>query len=204
MTGFHDVSFPMRLALGAIGGPERRTEIVTLASGGEVRNARWAQSRRRWDVGSAVSDLAQLHELISFFEARMGRLYGFRFRDPLDHSSTLPGEDVSAEDQILGIGDGTQSTFQLCKDYGGVTRSITKPVADSVRIAVSGIEQTVGWTVSPSSGEVTFDTPPSPNTVISAGFQFDCPVRFESDQINGVIESFGAGRVVSVALIELL
>jgi len=85
MSGFHDVSFPMRLALGAVGGPERRTEVLALASGREVRNAVWARSKRRWDVGGAVTDLAGLQALLAFFEARMGRLYGFRFRDPLDH-----------------------------------------------------------------------------------------------------------------------
>lgn len=138
------------------------------------------------------------------FEARMGRLYGFRFRDPLDHSSALPGLEVSAEDQVLGVGDGSQTTYQLSIHYGEFARPVTKPVPGTVRISFDGIEQVSGWSAAPESGEVLFDTPPSPGVQIRAGFEYDCPVRFESDQINSVIEAFGAGRIVSVSLIELL
>lgn len=204
MTDFHEVRFPMRLAIGAVGGPERRTEIVTLASGQEVRNARWLQSRRRWEVGSAVEDLSQMHDLISFFEARNGRLHGFRFCDPLDHSSAAPDAEITPTDQILGIGDGAETVFQLIKDYDGVARAIAKPVAGTVRIAVNDAEQLAGWTVDTMTGEVQFDVAPFQGDVVSAGFEFDCPVRFESDQINAVIEAFGAGRVVSLSLVELL
>ncbi|NQY98042.1 MAG: DUF2460 domain-containing protein [Henriciella sp.] len=204
MTGFHEVSFPMRLALGAVGGPQRRTEIVTLASGREVRNSKWAGSRRRWDVGGAVTDLSRLQELISFFEARMGPLYGFRFRDPVDHSSAPPGTSVSSDDQFVGIGDGTRTTFQLSKDYDGVSRDIQKPVFGTTRVSVDGTELNSGWHASTERGELLFDTAPANGAIIRAGFEFECAVRFESDQINGVVEAFGAGRVVSLGLIELL
>lgn len=204
MSGIHDVQFPMRLALGAVGGPERRTEILSLASGREVRNSAWAQARRRWDVGGAVSDLADLHALLSFFEARQGRLYGFRFRDPMDHASAPPGASISPDDQILGVGDDVRLTFQLTKDYGGTSRTITRPVPSSLRVALNGIEQVSGWTLDADSGQVNFAFPPVAGEVVSAGFEFDCPVRFESDRLEGVIEAFGAGRIVSVGLIELI
>ena len=45
---FHEVRFPASLSFGSIGGPERRTEIVTLANGFEERNTPWAHSRRGW------------------------------------------------------------------------------------------------------------------------------------------------------------
>ena len=204
MTGFHEVRFPIQLALGAVGGPERRTEIVTLASGKEVRNAKWSSSRRRWDVGSAITRLAELQAVLSFFEARQGRLYGFRFRDPLDHSSALPGQDVSPIDQALGSGDGAQTEFRLVKDYGGTSRAIVKPVPGSVRVALNGIEQAGGWSLEATTGVITFDSASAPGVDIRAGFEFDCAARFEADQIAGVIEAFGAGRIVSVTLVELL
>ena len=203
-TSFHNVDFPIRLALGAVGGPEWKTDIASLASGKEVRNGKWARSRHRWDVGSAVSSLADLQTVIGFYEARMGRLFGFRFRDPLDHSSALPGAEISAEDQELGAGDGTETEFQLSKHYGSLERPIAKPVIGSVRVSVDGVEQHSGWDLSLETGKVRFHTPPASGAEIRAGFEFDCPVRFENDQINGVVEAFGAGRIVSIGLIELL
>ena len=112
---FHDVSFPMTLALGAKGGPDWRTDVLQLASGAEVRNSAWSRARRRWEVGSAVTDLADLQTLVAFFEARSGPLHGFRFRDPLDHQSCAIGETVQCDDQSLGMGDGTATEFQLIK-----------------------------------------------------------------------------------------
>lgn len=204
MTGFHEVQFPLRLALGTIGGPERRTEIVTLASGREVRNAAWSGSRRRWDIGGAITDLTRLQELIDFFEARAGRLFGFRFRDPLDHSSAQPGNELSHTDQTLGFGDGATLTFQLKKQQGTFARDIRKPVPDRVLIGLDGAQVESGWAVDSSTGVVTFEMAPSVGSRVTAGFEFDCSVRFESDQIQAVIEAFGAGRVASVGLVEIV
>jgi uncharacterized protein (TIGR02217 family) len=204
MSGFHDVRFPISLTAGAVGGPERRTEVLTLASGREVRNAVWAGSRRRWDVGSAVSDLKELQELVEFFEARMGQLYGFRFRDPIDHSSAPAGGDISAEDQMIGVGDGEKLSFQLIKNYGGVTRDISKPVTGSVQVAVDGVVQTGGWSLDMLTGGIVFDAPPGEGAMVTAGFEFDCAVRFERDRLEAQIESFHAGRVIKLGLIELV
>jgi uncharacterized protein (TIGR02217 family) len=204
LAAFHDVRFPMKLALGASGGPERRTEIVPLASGGEARNARWSGSRRRWDIGGAVSKLDDLNALIEFFEARRGRLHGFRFRDFTDDRSTRPGQVITPTDQSLGLGDDAQTVFQLVKDYGRVSRDIIKPVDGTLKIAFDGAGQTSGFALDDTTGQVTFDTPPAMGVAISAGYLFDCPVRFDTDRLETVLEAFGAGRIVSVPIIELL
>lgn len=161
---FHEVQFPMPLALGAVGGPQWRTDVVTLASGQEVRNAPWATGRRHWEVGSAIADLAQLQTLVAFFEARAGQRHGFRFRDPVDHASSAPGSEISFEDQ---------------------TR----------------IES--GWSVDTRTGLISFDTAPAVDAALTAGFEFDCAVRFDSDQIQTVIDAYGAGRIVTLSIIEL-
>lgn len=201
---FHEVQFPMRLSLGAIGGPERMTDVLSLASGKEIRNARWSRSRRRWDVGGAITDLGSLQDLLSFFEARMGRLYGFRFRDPLDHSSAPAGSEPRFDDQNLGIGDGETRVFQLAKTSNNVARDIQKPVLGSLRIGLGGAPVIEGWSVDYATGEIAFEQAPMAGATLTAGFEFDCPVRFESDQIQAVIEAFGAGRVASVGLTELV
>ena len=77
---FHEVRFPASLSSGSIGGPERLTEIVTLANGFEERNTPWADSRRRYDAGVGMRDLADIDTLIGFFEARRGQLFGFRWK----------------------------------------------------------------------------------------------------------------------------
>ena len=137
--GFHEVSLPLRLALGATGGPARRTDIVALSNGGESRNARWADSRRRYDVGTGIRSIEDLYALTAFFEARRGQLYGFRFRDPMDHASAAPGTSIAATDQEIGTGDGEKAVFQLVKHYGETERIIGKPVPGSVLVAVNGM-----------------------------------------------------------------
>lgn len=202
LTNFHEVSFPVPLALAASGGPERRTEVVTLASGAEARNAIWAGSRRRWDVGSAVTRIEMLQAVVSFFEARGGRLNGFRFRDALDDRSGAPGAAVSAADQVIGTGDGAQAAFQLVKAYGDYSRRILKPVAGSVVVAVDGAG--VAASVDAVTGIVTLAAPPAEDALVTAGYRFDCPVRFDADRLDVNLEAFGAGRVLSIPLIELV
>lgn len=202
LANFHEVNFPVPLALAASGGPERRTEVVTLASGAEARNAIWAGSRRRWDVGSAVTRIEMLQAVVSFFEARSGRLNGFRFRDALDDRSGAPGAAVSALDQVIGTGDGATAAFQLVKDYGGYSRRILKPVAGSVVVTVDGVG--VAVSVDAATGIVTLAAPPAEGAVVTAGYRFDCPVRFDTDRLDVNLEAFGAGRVLSIPLIELV
>lgn len=199
-SGFHDVRFPLALAAGARGGPERRTEVLTLASGREVRGASWAGSRRRWDVGGAIDTLSKLHDVIAFFEARQGRLYAFRFRDPMDWSSAVPGAAVSSIDQTLGVGDDTRDRFELRKAYGSSLREITFPLPQTVRVAVDGTEVSA-WTL--EGHEIVFDTPPQIGAVVTAGFEFDCAVRFESDRLEGIVEAFDIGRAVKIGLVEV-
>ena len=148
MAAFHEILFPLDIALKSAGGPERKTEIVALGSGREERNARWAHSRRRYDAGYGVKTLDALSQVVAFFEERRGRLHGFRWRDRLDHSSAAPGASVTPLDQVIGLGDGDADAFQLLKLYGAAhapyQRPIAKPVAGSVRVAVGGVEQSEG------------------------------------------------------------
>lgn len=206
---FHEVSLPLPFALGASGGLERRVDIVSLGSGRETRNTPWAHGRRRYDIGGAVRTLDQLHELIGFFEARRGRLHGFRFRDPFDHKSCAPKQPVSALDQALGVGDGANSAFQLVKTYGAgetaYTRTIAKPVAGSVLVAVAGQALAPGaFSVATDTGLVTLATPATVGAAVTAGFLFDTPVRFDVDTLELSLDGFGAGRAPSVPLIEIV
>jgi uncharacterized protein (TIGR02217 family) len=161
---FHEVRFPLDVSLGSRGGPVRRTDVVTLASGREHRNSRWAHARRRYDAGLGVRTLDALHAVIGFFEERRGRLHGFRFRDRVDHRSGPPSRAVGPFDQRIGTGDGTTRSFPLLKLYGAgasaYARPIAKPVGGTVRVAVAGVEQAIGpgFACDPATGVVTFPT----------------------------------------------
>ena len=199
---FHEVRLPARLAFGSTGGVERRTEITTLGSGFERRSTPWAEGRRRYLIGAGLRSLDDMAALTAFFEARRGRLYAFRFRDFADFKSCAPGEAVTATDQRIGVGDGTRRMFRLCKAYGDHERRIAKPVEGSVRVAVNGVE-TGAFVLDHLTGEATLATPPASGAVVTAGFVFDVPVRFDADRIEVTLESFGAGRMVAMPLIEV-
>lgn len=199
---FHEVRLPARLAFGSTGGVERRTEITTLGSGFERRSTPWAEGRRRYLIGAGLRSLDDMAALTAFFEARRGRLYGFRFRDFADFKSCAPGETVAATDQRIGTGDGARRTYRLSKAYGDHARRIGKPVEGSVRLAVNGVE-TTAFVLDHLTGDVTLATPPAPGAGVTAGFVFDTPVRFDADRIEVTLESFGAGRMVAMPLIEV-
>lgn len=198
---FHEVRLPARLAFGSSGGVERRTEVVTLASGYERRSSPWTQGRRRYLIGANLRSLDDMAALTAFFEARRGRLYGFRFRDFADFKSCAPSGTPEATDQVIGIGDGVRRTFELSKSYGEVRRPIRKPVEGWVTAAVNGLA--VEAAVDVATGVVTLAAAPAKEAVVSAGFLFDTPVRFDADRIEASLESFDAGRMAAVPLIEI-
>lgn len=206
---FHEVRFPATISLGSTGGPERKTDIVTLNNGYEERNAVWAHSRRKYDAGIGMSSLDDLAAVTSFFEARMGRLFGFRWKDWADYKSCLPSETVASTDQHLGDGDGATTDFALRKAYvsGDETywRPITKPVATKVFVALDGFLQSEGsdYYINTQTGLVSFAVPPAPEMRVAAGFEFDVPVRFELDSIETSVTSFSAGQIPDVPVTEV-
>jgi len=209
MTDFHNIRFPLSFGFGASGGPSRRIDITPLASGAEHRNASHANSRRRYNAGAGVKSIDEIYELIEFFEARIGQLHSFRFRDPLDYKSCKPDDDISPTDEIIGTGDAETQNFHLIKTYfdaaGIYKRRITKPVLETVKIALNGTEiPASGFSVDELKGIITFTAPPPPEASITAGFEFDVAVRFDTEQLDVSLEAFGAGQAINIPLIEVL
>ncbi|CAN2534060.1 hypothetical+protein [Methylocapsa aurea] len=212
MTDFHETRFPLDVSLNGRGGPERRTDVVALGSNRETRNARWAHSRRRYEAGYGVKSLAQLAAVIEFFEERRGRLFGFRWRDRADCSSARLGGAPSPLDQALGHGDGARAQFALLKTYGGsfapYSRVIVKPVAETVRVAIDGVEKTRGvdFDVEATTGVVSFalSCAPASAAAVTAGFLFDVPVRFDTDYLEIDVSSFEAGAIPKIPIIEII
>lgn len=206
---FHEIRFPANLSFGSVGGPERRTEIVTLANGFEERNTPWQHSRRRYDAGVGLRSLNDVETLIAFFEARAGQLHGFRWKDWSDYKSCPPLSAPAPEDQLIGTGDGVTTVFQLKKTYvsglQNYTRPILKPVAGTVVVAVAGDQkvESLEFSVNLATGELSFVLPPDLGTRVTAGFEFDVPVRFDADVIQTSVASFQAGEVPAVPVVEI-
>ncbi len=186
---FDEVRLPLRARYGASGGPQFATEIVTVQGGYERRNQRWQQARRLYDARTGVTSAAEAAVLIAFFHARAGRARGFRLKDWADFSSAANGvSDPVFTDQMIGTGDGAKTVFQLVKNYGAGAathaREIRKPVEESVLIGVDGVAYETGWSVDNTTGLVTFAQAPASGAVVTAGFMFDVPVRFDTDRLN--------------------
>lgn len=206
---FHEIRFPANLSFGSSGGPERLTEIVTLANGFEERNTPWADSRRRYDAGLGMRSLGDVDAVIAFFEARRGQLFGFRWKDWSDYRSSGALDDIDASDQVIGIGDGSTVSFQLVKTYasGGESyvRDILKPVLGSVVVAVDGValDEGAGFSVDTKTGVLTLATPAAAGVTVTAGFEFDVPVRFDTDGLQISVASFNAGEIPNVPVVEV-
>jgi uncharacterized protein (TIGR02217 family) len=206
---FHDVRFPANLSFGSVGGPERRTEVVTLSNGFEERNTPWAQSRRRYDAGVSLRSLDDIALLIAFFEARRGQLHGFRWKDWSDYKSCAPSATPEFRDQQIAVADGVRTHFALTKTYasGGhdYLRPINKLVEGTILVGISTDEQVLGvdFDVDYAAGLVMFSAPPDAGEAITAGFEFDVPVRFDTDIIQTSVASFQAGEVPNVPVVEI-
>lgn len=207
--GFHEVRFPANLSFGSSGGPERRTEVVTLANGFEERNTPWSHSRRRYDAGVGMRSLDDVETLIAFFEARRGQLYGFRWKDWSDYKSSKASADVGFEDQLIAYGDGMSTEYQLNKTYSSgdasYTRPVKKPVSGTVLVGLDNalLQESIHWDVDLETGIITFASPPPLGEEITAGFEFDVPVRFDTDSIQTSVASFQAGDVPNVPVVEV-
>lgn len=196
---FAEVRFPTDIAFGSTGGPEYSTDIVMLQSGHEQRNINWAESRARYNVAHGVKTKAQLDTLVAFFRARKGRADGFRFKDWMDYQ---------ASGEMIGTGDGTTTVFQLKKAYssGSVveTRTINKPVAGTIVIYIDDILQNEStYTADTTNGQVVFNVAPALDAVVTADFEFDVPVRFDTDRLSATLDTYGSHSWHDIPLVEI-
>lgn len=192
---FDEVQLPLHVSFGSAGGPAFSTEIVVIDNGYERRNQNWSQARRVFDARTGLRSASDVGTLLNFFHARAGRARGFRLKDWSDFSSNSDGTSTAVwSDQAIGTGNGTAVLFQLAKNYtsGTVThtRTIKKPVSGSVTVGVNGTQSFSGWSVNTTTGVVTFSVAPTNGHVVTAGYQFDVPARFDTDQLALTAENY--------------
>lgn len=195
---FHEVRFPTDISYGSSGGPEFSTDVIITHGGFEQRNVNWVDARAKYNVAHGVKTETQLTELIAFFRARQGRAYGFRFKDWADYS---------AVGQSIGLGNGAETQFQLIKTYSSgsvdVVRNIKKPVAGNVKVYANGVLQNSGWAIDNNSGLITFSIPPVAEAALTADYEFDVPVRFDTDKLSARFDDYGVNSWTDIPLIEV-
>ena len=206
---FHDLLFPPDISLGARGGPERKTQVVIRANGRENRNQQWADSRRRYNAAKGIRSVNDLYKVIDFFEERRGRMYAFRWKDWTDFKSCRPADDPRFDDQILGFGDGVQTVFQLVKTYGvghaPYSRKISLIATGSfVHVGLGGSAVVDGFKLGVTGGTITFDEPPAIGVKVTAGFEFEVPVRFDTDLLEVSLDAHTLGSVPNIPVVEVL
>ncbi len=201
--------FPDDISYRSKGGPLYNTTIIQVDSGYEQRNINWALPKCAFDVSYGVKTQAQLYSLIEFFHVVAGRGHSFRYKDWSDYKSCddQTHGTVSDTDQTLGTGDvGGTVDFQLLKKYekGALSRNryITKPVAGTVVVSLDDVPQASGWTCNYATGVITFAPAPGNGVVVKAGFEYDVPVRFDSDSIETQFDNYDLGST-SVTLQEI-
>lgn len=202
MPSFHEVRFPDSISKGSSGGPRRRTDIIALRSGYEERNSIWQDSRREYSAGLGLRSLDLMYEALEFWEGRYGNLYGFRWKDWLDFTSTNPLSPPGFQDVALGIFVFGQQ-IQLFKPYAQYLRKITKPVYDTVKVGMNGIDISDSCLVDYTTGLFLPLLPVPGSAVFTAGFEFDVPVRFDQDNLVVNLEQFNAGAIPALEIIEI-
>lgn len=195
---FHEIRFPAGITLGAKGGPEFNTNVLTMVSGKEQRNINWSNCRNKYDISANITSKSKIEELLSFFKARRGRAYGFRFKD---------WNDYSAIKENIGTGDGSKVDFQLIKTYSSgseiYTKEIKKPADGTVKVYVDDIEMLSGWTIDIATGVITFSIAPAVDATIEGDFEFDIPVRFNHDSLDISMKSVNSGQIEKIELVEI-
>ena len=159
-----------------------------------------------------MKSLDDLHAVIAFFEERRGRLHGFRWRDPTDWKSCPPESTPTALDQPIGTGDGTTAAFQLDQDLRlrlqpldprhHQARRRHRPHRRRRRRCRT---PATAYTVDTATGLVTFQPGhiPAAGAAITAGFEFDVPVRFDTDKLEINLQGFRHGAIPSIPIVEI-
>lgn len=218
---FHEVTFSDDISYGSQMGPGHSTLITETPSGVENRVSRWAVGKIRIDVGYGIRSRDDIYNVIEFARLRSGAAHGFRIKDWTDYNSTTKGRnaidggtDPADTDQAIGSGDGTTTQFQLIKTYtDGVApdkvRNITKVRTGTVLVKLNGVAQTLGthFTVDTTSGIITFTTAPPSGHTITAGYEFDVPVRFSKsidEWLAGSIDDYDVASVSGLEVVEII
>lgn len=188
MAEFLEQRFPLAIRLGSSYSDDYNVEITRTAGGKEYRRLVHPIPLRRFKVSFVRSKTDLFDEVVSLYHRVYGRYAGFRVRAIDDYSTNANTLAPTTLDQpLIRISAGV---YQLVKLYGtnGAAlptighphRTLFKPVAGTVRIAINGVETTTGVSVNTTTGRVTISPAPAEGASVTGGCEFDIPCRFDS------------------------
>lgn len=216
MDGFIDLYLPDGIIRQNFTGAPRTSTTIGVASlGVEQRNRNWVKPLYRLSNPECIACHDTIEDLRDHWMVTDGPHLTFPMRNPYDFASArlqaagrVP--TLSAVDQLLGTGDGIEDTFQFRKTYTRnsftKTHSLVLPVESTVLVAIDAIEQAVGvdFTIDREAGTITFASPPGVGDLVTAGFLYDIPVRFESDDVfEQILKAFETDGVAGLSLWEV-
>ncbi len=164
-----------------------KTRTQEAISGKETRIADWSYPRHQWSLGfdflrqGALSgtSYAEFASLAGFFNLRQGSFDSFLYADADDNTVSAQG---------LGTGDGTTTSFQLVRSFGGFVEPIFAPHTVSTvylnGVAQSGGSYSVNAWGSATPGTIVFTGAPGNGVAVTADFSFYFPCRFAADQLD--------------------
>ena len=198
MITIDNVRLPEDVERGVQGGPMFNTIVVNTEGGGTDTNQNWQYPLFLGDVGYGIQDVDDFQDVIAFFYARRGRARGFLYKDWSDYTFTA---------STLGTGDDVETDFQVVKIYSDTilpfSRKLTRPIESSMTVYANGTPiSDANWSLV-SGGIVRIPVPPVGGVVITATGEFDIPVHFSNDRLNVVLETFMAGTIPSIGIIEV-
>ena len=209
---FHEIRFPTAISRGAVGGPERRTDVVVLGSGFEERNSRWADSRRSYNAGYGIRSLDDL--------ACGDRLLRGAARAPATASAgaTTPTASrarrwlrlppsISRSAPVTALPPSSSSPRSTARPTrrGPVPSASRSPARCSSRSPAPSRVKAPTSSVDAATGVVTF-TPghiPADGAAVTAGFEFDVPVRFDTDKLEISLSGFRHGAIPNIPIVEI-
>jgi uncharacterized protein (TIGR02217 family) len=193
-----NVRLPTNVEKGVRGGPQFNTTVVRTDGGLTSTNQNWAYPLYRGQVAYAIQTREDLEEVIEFFWARRGRMYGFLFKDWSDYTFTT---------ETLGTGDGVEDQFQVIRTYSDTVRPFSRPlfhpIEDTMTVYLNGVAQAgSAWSLL-SGGIVDFSTPPGAGVVVTASGEFNIGVQFDTDVLETEMTLYNVGSIPSLPIMEI-
>lgn len=193
-----------------VGGPTYQNVIQESISGVEQRVQVWAKCRGEWDISYTILGADEMEStfraVVAMFRAHFGNLHPFPFKD---------WGDYQLDDELIGVGDGSDTTFQIIKVYDPSQILLSTPgVRTYVReiylprpglvVKVNGVTQTLTTHYTIANGVITFVSAPASGHAITVTGEFDVPVRFNTAKLDLTINENNIAEIGSLPIREVI